>query len=80
MDRKRHYIKRVYIIPESELYGETAIYINEELPKRGYKFEWVEKYRVDEEPYNCAYHSLITHIGNKKRIGTDDLIKWLEMI
>jgi hypothetical protein len=50
---------RVYIIPESELYGETQITIYEDWPKisRRSKFEWIEKYRIDEKPFNDIYHS-----------------------
>lgn len=51
---------RVYIIPESELYGETQITIYEDWPKvsRRSKFEWIEKYRINEKPFNDIYHSV----------------------
>lgn len=60
MDENRIHVIRVYIIPESELYGETQIDIYEDWSKvrGGSKFEWIEKYRVDEKPYDDAYHSL----------------------
>lgn len=57
MDKERPWkdVKRVYVIPEkcNELYGKRYISIFE-----GIESKW-ERYRVDEEPYNDAYHRLI---------------------
>lgn len=48
-------VDRIYIIPESEAKEGTSITISKN-PYRG--IPWYEKYRVDEKPYNEAYHSL----------------------
>lgn len=60
MDKKREHVKRVYIIPKLELINYTHIDIYEDWSrvKGGSKFEWIEKYRVDEKPYDDAYHDL----------------------
>lgn len=76
------YIGRVYKIPESEpkLYGETSINIYEDwskVCKRDPKFICVEKYRIAEKPYNDAFNSLMTFLGDKKYIGVEDIKKWI---
>lgn len=80
MDKNRKNVKRVYIIPESELYGETCIHIYEDFSKtlRISKFEWVEEYRVDEKPYDDAYHNLMSYLKYMKYFGIRDIKKWLE--
>ncbi len=75
-DKDTTIIKRVYIISEDELYGIGCI----RLPKdpciyRGSKYD---KFRIDEEPYNDAYHSLMEFLKDKKYFGIKDIKKWLE--
>lgn len=48
-------VERTYIIPESEMKKGTSITITKN-PSRG--VPWYEKYRVDEKPYNDAYHNM----------------------
>ena len=55
-------VKRTYIVPDSELYGETVVTICEDWSsvsrRGGAKFEWIEEYRVCEKSYNDIYHSV----------------------
>lgn len=77
--KDRNYIKKVYIIPVSELCN-TYINIYDDWSKKereSSNFEWVEKYKVDEKPYNDAYKSLIEYLKNKKYFGIKDIKKWL---
>ncbi len=72
-------VERVYIIPVSadELFGEVQISIYEDFSKTRIisKFEWIEKYRVDEKPYNDIYHrmklencNVLTESENEKEV------------
>jgi hypothetical protein len=84
MDKGRNNMIRIYIIPESELYGETGIVIHEDFSKttRLSKFEWIERYRVDEKNkdiYDKFYHDLISYIGDRKFFGIEDIKKWLSI-
>lgn len=83
LDKNRKNVKRVYIVPESKLYGETCVHIYEDFYKtlRLSKFEWIEEYRVDEKTkdiYNDTYHNLISFLGNKRYFSIEDIKKWLE--
>lgn len=53
-------VERVYIIPEHETYGEIQIGICEDWSRlsRISRFEFIEKYRVDEKPYSNIYHNI----------------------
>lgn len=63
MSKDRKNIERVYIFPRREVIRITTIGIYKNLSKGG--GGWYEKYRVDEKPYNDAYHSL--YENNKKQ-------------
>lgn len=52
MDRLWKNVERIYIIPKSELYGDTYVEIYK------YTKEWYEEFRIDEIPYNDTYHSI----------------------
>lgn len=81
MDMGRKNVERVYIIPESELYGETQILIYRDWKKARSEFEWIEKFRVSKEIeniYNEIYHSLMSYIGDRKFLNVDDINKWLD--
>lgn len=68
-------IERVYAIPEKELYDKKGIRIVNNDSIRGSKWE---NFRVDNEPYNAVYHSLMEFIKDKKYFGIEDIKKWLE--
>lgn len=75
-------IKRAYKIPESELYGEASINIYEDWSKvsrGGSVFKWIEKYKIDEKPYDDAYNDAMIFLGDKKYIGIEDIMKWIEL-
>lgn len=57
---------------ESELYGSqnVTIYGNSKSSK------W-KKFRIDEKPYNDVYHSLMSHLKDKKFFGIVDIKEWL---
>ena len=38
-----------------------------------------EKYKIDERPYNDAYHNLMKYLGGREYFGIEDLIKWLSV-
>ena len=58
-------VERVYIIPWEEVIKRKSISIVKD-PSKG--VQWYEKYRVDEKPYNDAYHSMdLSSILRKKR-------------
>lgn len=60
MSKDVKYIDMVYIFPRYEIIKRSSITIYKD-PLKGalYKgFRWYDKYRVDEKPYNDAYHSL----------------------
>lgn len=66
MDKYRKNVLRVYIIPESELYGIKAVSIYSKT--RYIQSKW-EKFRVDEKPYNETYHNM--KIENCKVLKND---------
>jgi hypothetical protein len=71
MDKNWKNVERMYIIPESELYGLTGISITE----KGKKYE---KFRyVDIEAYNDAYQDLMSFMENKNMFSIDDVKEWL---
>lgn len=55
MDKNWENVERVYIIPEYEMKKRSNVTISKN-PYRG--IPWYEKYRVDEKPYNDAYHNM----------------------
>lgn len=55
MDKNWKNVERVYVVPISEFYDRTHIAIVKN-PLR--YFQWYEKYRVDEKPYNETYHDM----------------------
>jgi len=55
MDKEMKNVLRVYIIPYEEVILRTKININ----VNSSKYSWYEKYRVDEKPYNGAYHRIL---------------------
>ena len=55
MDAYMKNIERAYHFPKKEVKKRTGITITKN-PSRG--GQWYEKYRVDEKPYNDAYHIL----------------------
>lgn len=55
MDKEWENVDRTYIIPEFEMKMRTSITITKN-PIRG--SQWYDKYRVDEKPYNNAYHNM----------------------
>ena len=71
MDKKWKNVERIYIIPESELYGLTGISIT----KKGLKYE---KFRnTDIQLYNDTYQDLISFLKNKNIFSIDDIKRWL---
>lgn len=85
MDKNRENIKRVYIIPEPELFGETHVYIYEDYSMlyRGSKFEWIDKFRVsdigDIKLYNDCYHSLMEYLNDMEYFSIEDIKKWMKI-
>lgn len=84
MDRNRNYIDRIYIVPESELYGYTYIEIYEDwsgvLRMEGSKFEWIEEFRINDEIrdiYNDCYHNLMFYLKDRETFGIDNIKDWL---
>ncbi len=80
--KDRNCIKKVYIIPVSEVSDLCNTYINifddwSKKERERSNFEWVEKYKVDERPYNDAYQNLMEYLKNKKYFGIEDIKKWL---
>lgn len=55
ISRNMKNIDRIYIIPWEEIYIRKNIEIIEEPSKGG----WYEEYRIDEKPYNDAYHKIL---------------------
>lgn len=54
-------IKRIYIVPEFELYGYTDMRIYEDfskISKGGSKFEWIEDRIKDISSFNSTYHNM----------------------
>lgn len=51
-------IEKVYVIPESELYGEVRINIYKDFSNVRSRFKWVDKFRVDEKVFNDIYHTM----------------------
>ncbi len=51
-------IEKVYVIPESELYGEVRINIYKDFSNVRSRFKWVDKFRVDEKDFNDIYHTM----------------------
>lgn len=66
-------IDRIYAIPEYELHDIKTISIYRKPSKPS---KWNE-FRIDEKPYNDAYHSLILYLKDKKYFGVEDIKKWL---
>lgn len=80
MDKNRNNIDRIYIVPESELYGYTYIEIYEDwsdvLRMGGSKFEWIEEFRINDEIkdiYNDCYHDLMLYLKDRETFGVDDI-------
>lgn len=70
MDKKWENVERIYIIPESEIYGLTGISIT----KKGQKYE---KFRnKDMKIYNDVYRDLMLFLENKNIFYIDDLKEW----
>jgi hypothetical protein len=69
MDKDSKNVTRVYIIPESELYGITTVTIYDKTIRGISKWE---KFRVDEKSYNEMYHSM--KIENCKVLKDDKAI------
>jgi len=72
IDKNTDNLDIVYAIPEEELYGLTSVFI----PKSGYS-KW-EKFKIDEESYNNAFHSLMSYLKHKEHFSIEDIRKWLE--
>lgn len=53
-------VKRIYTVPCEYIFGETSVSIFENWKdsSRLRKWEFLEKYRVDERPFNDTYHSV----------------------
>ena len=68
-------IERIYIIPQTELYGIQTVKIIRN-PSSSKILKW-DKYNVDPKPYNDAYHSLMEFLKDKKYFGIEDIKKWL---
>lgn len=62
MSKDRKNIERVYIFPKKEIIIRNGVTIY----KNPTRAVWYEKYRVDEKPYNDAYHSLLRKDKDKK--------------
>lgn len=54
MSKDMKNVERVYIFPKKEVIKRSSIHVYK-TPSRS---TWYEKYRVDEKPYNDAYHNL----------------------
>lgn len=76
MSRDFKNVERVYIILVfiEELFGETQISIYEDFSKTRIisKFKWVEKYMVDEKPYNDTYHRMRLENCSVLTVGTEN--------
>lgn len=83
MGRDRKNVERIYIVPESELYGESIIQIYEdfnELSKIS-KYKWVEKFKISKDIidiYNNTYQDLMLYLKDKEFFGIEDLNNWLK--
>ncbi len=71
VSKDRRNIERVYAILEKELYGLNGISLTRSYSK-------YDKFRIDEKPYNDAYHNLMEFLKDKKYFGIEDIKKWLE--
>lgn len=83
VSKDRKYVDRVYIVQESELYGERRVYIYEDFSKllTVSKYEWIEKFRMDQktkEIYDFYYQDLIYYLKNKEFFGIEDIKEWLK--
>lgn len=67
---KNGIIRKVYAIPEDELYGNKSVTITE----NGLKYK---KFRIDQMLYNGVYHDIIYYLGNNRFFGVKDVKKWL---
>lgn len=81
MNRNRERVLRVYIIPELYLCDENSINIYEDWSKlrQKSKFEWVERFRVNSEPYDNMYKDFMKYISGKKFFGVEDIRKWMKI-
>lgn len=73
LDKEMKNIVRVYAIPENELFGIQSTDIAE------YDSKW-GKFRIDEKPYNDAYHNFLLFINGRKYFSIEDIKMWLETI
>ena len=53
----RH-VEKVYIIPESELYGEVRINIYNDFSNVRSRFKWIEKFGVNKKEFDDVYHTM----------------------
>lgn len=77
VDKDMINIERVYMIPEEELYGIQGITLVKGLDSKLYS-KW-ERFRIDEKPYNDAYHNIMDFLKDKRYFGIKDIKKWLEV-
>lgn len=76
MDEQMRNVIRTYIIPRSEIFYETDIYIYDDWSNTRYKFKKLDKYRVDDKQYNHTYKSLTA----EDLKGLKDIENFLEYI
>lgn len=73
-------VVRVYIIPESEVYGKRRLTIVKN-PHPSIGSKW-EEFRIDEKScslYNDSFQSLMLFLKDKKYFSIDDIKKWMEL-
>lgn len=71
LDRRMRDVERLYAIPEEELYRNKSIKIT----KNGLKWR---NFRIEEKPYNDAFHGFMSFLNGRNFFGIDDIKKWLE--
>ena len=74
-DKGMSNIKRVYAIPEKDIYAIQSIYLSSNPhPSIGCKYD---KFRIDPSPYNGAYQSLMLYLKDKKFVNIEYVKRWL---
>lgn len=68
-------VERVYIIPWAEVIKRSGFAIIRK-PSRDV---WYYEFRVDAEPFNDNYHSLMYYFNGRKYFGIKDIKKWLTL-
>ena len=75
MDEYWRNVERIYIIPRQELINRTGFAV----VKNPSRPTWYSGYKVDEKPYNDAYHSFLEYLKGRKYFGIEDIKKWLSL-